>query len=107
MEARKKYYLCSRFRGVCTWFIVEYQFFMTMDAILEQLKEYFNNTPRDVVEKEWREYDKYNKIGPTVNEYLAYINQILVKSEIKPIESTKIDETPNYYSEFFYNFVLQ
>ncbi len=46
-----------------------------MDAILKQLKEYFNNTPRDIIEKEWHEYDEYNKIGPTVNEYLSFVNQ--------------------------------
>lgn len=50
-----------------------------MDAILKQLKEYFNNTPRDIVEKEWHEYDKYNKIGPTINEYLAFVDNILIK----------------------------
>lgn len=43
--------------------------------LLQQLKEYFDNTPRDVLEKEWHEYDKYNEIGPTVNEYLEYINK--------------------------------
>ena len=43
--------------------------------ILQQLKEYFDNTPREVIEKEWHEYDKYNKIGPTVNEYLEYVNK--------------------------------
>ena len=80
---------------------------MTMDAILEQLKEYFNNTPRDVIEKEWHEYDKYNEVGPTVNEYLAFLDQILVKTERKPIEPTKINETPNFYSEFFYTFVAE
>lgn len=85
--------------------IVEYQIFKKMNAILEQLKEYFNNTPRDVIEKEWHEYDKYNEIGPTVNEYLAFINQIIVKTKKKPIEPTKINETPNFYSEFFYTFV--
>ncbi len=76
-----------------------------MDAILKQLEEYFKNTPRDVVEKEWHEYDRYNNIGPTVNEYLAFVSQILVKEKSKPIEPTKIDKTPNYYSEFFYKFV--
>ena len=88
----------------CKWFIVEYQIFTTMDAILKQLKEYFNNTPRDIIEKEWHEYDEYNKIGPTVNEYLSFVNQIIVKTGRKPIEPTKIGETPNYYSEFFYTF---
>ena len=44
--------------------------------LLQQLKEYFENTPREVVEKEWHEYDKYNEIGPSVEEYLEYVNNI-------------------------------
>lgn len=44
--------------------------------LLQQLKEYFESTPREVVEKEWHEYDKYNEIGSTVNEYLEYVNKI-------------------------------
>lgn len=49
---------------------------MEDDNILNQLIDYFNNTPRDVIEKEWHEYDKYNKIGITVKDYLEYINSI-------------------------------
>lgn len=48
---------------------------MKDNSILNQLIEYFNNTPRDVIEKEWHEYDKYNEIGPTVKEYLEYIGK--------------------------------
>ena len=44
--------------------------------LLQQLKEYFENTPREVLEKEWHEYDKYNEIGPDVIEYLEYVNNI-------------------------------
>jgi hypothetical protein len=44
--------------------------------LLQQLKEYFDNTPRNIIEKEWHEYDKYNEIGPKVNEYLEYVNNI-------------------------------
>ncbi len=44
--------------------------------LLQQLKEYFDNTPREVIEKEWHEYDKYNEISPKVNEYLEYVNNI-------------------------------
>lgn len=44
--------------------------------LLQQLKDYFDNTPREVVEKEWHEYDKYNEISPKVNEYLEYIDNI-------------------------------
>lgn len=46
-----------------------------MDFI-KQLKEYFNNTPRNVVEKEWHKYDKYNSIGLTVNEFLKEYNTL-------------------------------
>ena len=49
---------------------------MEDDNILNQLIYYFNNTPREVVEKEWHEYDKYNKIGITVKDYLKYIDLI-------------------------------
>lgn len=69
-----------------------------MDAILKQLKEYFDNTPRDVIESEWRKYDKYNEIGPTVREYLVYVSTIF---ESKPIKPYKISGTPSFYSEFF------
>lgn len=44
--------------------------------LLQQLRDYFDNTPREVVEKEWHDYDKYNEIAPTVNEYLEYVNKI-------------------------------
>ena len=44
-----------------------------MEQCIRQLKKYFENTPRNIVEKEWHEYDKYNKIGPTVNEYLGRV----------------------------------
>lgn len=38
--------------------------------LLEEMKEYFNKTPRDIIEREWHEYDKYNNVGPTVNKFL-------------------------------------
>lgn len=44
--------------------------------LLQQLKDYFDNTPREIIEKEWHEYDKYNEIEPTVKEYLEYVNKI-------------------------------
>ena len=44
--------------------------------LLQQLKDYFDSTPRGVIEKEWHEYDKYNEISPKVNEYLEYVNNI-------------------------------
>ena len=47
-----------------------------MGTQVERLNEYFENTPREVVEKEWHEYDKYNEVGPAVDKYLKYVNTI-------------------------------
>lgn len=37
-----------------------------MEKILKQLKEYFDNTPKDVLEKEAEEWGYLNEIGPYV-----------------------------------------
>lgn len=43
--------------------------------LLQQLKKYFEETPRDVIEKEWNELSYLNEIGPTVEEYLEYVKK--------------------------------
>lgn len=43
--------------------------------LLQQLKEYFDNTPRDVLEKEWNELSYLNEIGPTIDEYLECVKK--------------------------------
>ena len=43
--------------------------------LLQQLIEYFDNTPRYVLEKEWNELSYLNEIGPTVNEYLECVKK--------------------------------
>lgn len=43
---------------------------------LKQLKDYFNKTSRDIVEKEYHEFDKYNSVGPTVNEFLKECDKL-------------------------------
>lgn len=37
-----------------------------MEKLLKQLKEYFDNTPKDVLEKEAKEWSYLNEIGPYV-----------------------------------------
>lgn len=50
-----------------------------MGKLLNQLKEYFENTPKEVLEKEAKEWEYLNEIGPDVLEYAktvrGYINQ--------------------------------
>lgn len=40
-----------------------------MGKLLNQLKEYFENTPKEVLEKEAKELEYLNEIGPDVLEY--------------------------------------
>ena len=46
------------------------------ESIFQQLKEHFECTPEEELRKEWVEYDKYNKIGPTINKWLNEVAQI-------------------------------
>lgn len=40
---------------------------------LDQLKEYLKNTPKEVLDKEYKEYAYLNNIGINVSEYLDSI----------------------------------
>lgn len=44
-----------------------------MGKLLEQLKHYFDNTPSDVLEKECKEWEYLNEIGPDVIEYAKIV----------------------------------
>ena len=46
-----------------------------MEKVYDKLKQYFNTTPKEQLQKDWEELKKYNKIGPTVEEYLNYVKQ--------------------------------
>ena len=48
---------------------------INQNPLLQHLKEYFDNTPRDVLEKEWNELSYLNEIGPTVEEYLESVKK--------------------------------
>ena len=45
------------------------------NPLLQQLKKYFEETPREIIEKEWNELSYLNEIGPTVEEYLESVNK--------------------------------
>lgn len=55
-----------------------------MGKLLNQLKDYFENTPKEVLEKEAKEWEYFNEIGPDVLEYAkivrGYVNPEDVKS---------------------------
>lgn len=46
-----------------------------MEKVYDKLKQYFNTTPKEQLQKDWEKLKKYNEIGPTVEEYLNYVKQ--------------------------------
>lgn len=42
-------------------------------GLLEELKRYLETTPREEVLKTWAKSEKYDKVGPTVDEYLKFM----------------------------------
>ena len=40
-----------------------------MGKLLENLKRYFENTPQDILDKDWEDLKYLNNIGPDVEEY--------------------------------------
>lgn len=45
-------------------------------TILEELKEYFKNTPIEQIKKEWESLSEWADVGPTLEEYLEEINEV-------------------------------
>ena len=42
-----------------------------MKKVFESLKNYFENTSSEQIEKDWKELKKYNEIGPDIEEFLS------------------------------------
>ena len=74
-----------------------------MGKLLDQLKSYLENTPKEVLEKEAKELEYLNEIGPDVLEYAKvvkdYINQeynmIATKEEYVKKELDKLNLKPS------------
>ena len=47
--------------------------------ILQKLEEYFKNTHKEQLDKDWEELKKYNEIGPDVDEYLKSVEESIKK----------------------------
>lgn len=47
-----------------------------MDNLFESLKYYFDNTPKEFLENDWKEIKYLNEIGPDVIEYAKLVKNI-------------------------------
>lgn len=82
-------------------------------TVLDSLKKYFEENSREQIEKDWKESEKFDKVGPTCEEFLSYnhinINREIIKKEISIetsniiIPNIKIKEYDNRYSKYFDN----
>lgn len=82
-------------------------------TVLDSLKKYFEENSREQIEKDWKESEKFDKVGPTCEEFLSYnrrnINRETIKQEILIetsdiiIPNVKIKDYDNIYSECFDN----
>lgn len=54
-----------------------------MKKVFESLKNYFENTPSEQIEKDWEELKKYNEIGPDIEEFLSVQKQFTKDMEIE------------------------
>ena len=42
--------------------------------MLNELKDYFNNTSSEQIKKDWAESEKHDSIGPTIDKYMNSIH---------------------------------
>ena len=46
-----------------------------MGNLFDSLKNYFENTPKDVLDNDWKDIEYLNEIGPDVIEYAKFVKE--------------------------------
>lgn len=46
-----------------------------MRNLYEQLKKYFEETPKEQLDKDWEELKHWNEIGPSADEYIESVKK--------------------------------
>ena len=55
-----------------------------MSNIVEELRKYLAETPKEQLEKDWEELKQWNDVGPTAKEYLQSLkNEGIYKRKCK------------------------
>lgn len=47
-----------------------------MSKLLDDLKEYFENTHPEELEKDWEKIKEWNDVGPKVEDYIKFIEEV-------------------------------
>jgi len=76
-----------------------------MSTILEKLKLYYQNNSAEKIKNDWVEFERYDKIGPTINEFLdqtIYHHKIEHQEEFWKFNTLyEITTNPKFSSDFF------
>ncbi len=78
-----------------------------MSTILEKLKSYYKTSSPEQIKSDWNEFEKYDEIGPTIDEFLdqtIYHHKIEHQEDFWGINSLNdIITNPKFTSDFFFN----
>ncbi|WBV59481.1 hypothetical protein PFY12_10465 [Chryseobacterium camelliae] len=77
-----------------------------MKTLFENLKQYFQSNTREQIEQAWAEFDKYNIVGPTVDEFIhqsKYYNTLDIDDSYWEFicQDELINYNPKFASDFF------
>lgn len=76
-----------------------------MENFLDELKKYFETTSRDKILEDWEKSAEFDKVGPTVEEFLVNTKKYfeLEEREIhwSKLKSQNENINPKYSSGFF------
>jgi len=77
-----------------------------METIIEKLKKYFQNNSREKIEKDWKKTEMYDKIGPSIEEFIFH-SKILYEIELKNsywefYNINKLLKNPEFTSDFLF-----
>jgi hypothetical protein len=53
-----------------------------MYNFLEELKQYFDNTPKEKILSDWSKTEEFDLIGPKINDFLTHTNQCIVRIKL-------------------------
>ncbi|MBE7653948.1 hypothetical protein [Tenacibaculum finnmarkense] len=77
-----------------------------MTTILENLKLYFQNNSKEQIKKDWSESEKYNGIGPKIDDFIEqtiYHHKIKNNKDFWEITSlNNITKNPKFTSDFLF-----
>lgn len=69
-------------------------------TILDKLKNYFETTPREQIEKDWKDCSKYDNVGPKVDDFIKAQQEKSLEINQSFVDSKSDDELEDIMKEF-------